>query len=256
MLVLSRRLNQKVLFPSLNISVQVAAIKSGVVRLGITAPPEVAVVREEVHDRQTAAGSPGRDVASGLSLRDLSHLVRTRVNIANTGLALARGQLRAGQGDEAVATIEEVERELQMLQQRVEEEVHKPAPPPRKHRKVLVVEDDRTQCELLAGFLRLAGLEVVTAGDGADALDYLRQRDRPDCVLLDMVMPRCDGATMVRVLRGDRRYDNLKIFALTGHTPEHLAIDPRTAGIDRWFHKPVDPEVLLHDLDQELARGG
>jgi carbon storage regulator CsrA len=48
MLVLSRRLHEKVVFPGLNVTVQVVAIKPGVVRIGIEAPPDVAVVREEI----------------------------------------------------------------------------------------------------------------------------------------------------------------------------------------------------------------
>lgn len=54
---------------------------------------------------------------------------------------------------------------------------------------MLVVEDDRNQRELPAGFLRMAGLDVDTAGDGLDALEHLHARSRPDMVLLDMGLP-------------------------------------------------------------------
>jgi carbon storage regulator CsrA len=59
MLVLSRRLHEKILLPGLDIAVQVVAIKPGVVRLGIDAPPEVRICREELLDRSRAAtGNP------------------------------------------------------------------------------------------------------------------------------------------------------------------------------------------------------
>ncbi len=63
--------------------------------------------------------------------------------------------------------------------------------------KALLVEDNANKSNLLAGYLRMTGFEVDTAGDGADALDYLRSHDRPDVVLLDMLMPRCDGPTTI-----------------------------------------------------------
>lgn len=57
MLVLSRRLNEKILLPGPNITVKVLAIKSGTVRLGITAPPDVVIVREELDQPFAAKGA-------------------------------------------------------------------------------------------------------------------------------------------------------------------------------------------------------
>jgi CheY-like chemotaxis protein len=98
----------------------------------------------------------------------------------------------------------------------------------------------------------MAGLEVDTAGDGADALDYLRSCPRPDVVLLDMGLPRCDGATMVRQVRRDPAYNGLRIYAVTGSTPDQFDLAQGAGGIDRWFQKPLDPSVLLQDLKKEL----
>ena len=105
---------------------------------------------------------------------------------------------------------------------------------------------------MLAGFLRTAGLDVDTAGDGADALDYLHSHVQPDVVLLDMGLPRCDGASMVRQLRRDPAYAGLKIFAVTGFLPDQFDLARGPGGVDRWFHKPINPEALLQDLKCEL----
>jgi CheY-like chemotaxis protein len=113
-----------------------------------------------------------------------------------------------------------------------------------------LVEDNANERELMALFLRGAGLDVATAGDGGDALDYLRQRERPDVVLLDMGLPRVDGATTVRAIRGDPAYAGLKIFAVTGHSPEEFDLGPR--GVDGWFRKPIDPVELLRNVKAEL----
>src|SRR5947209_4217970 len=133
----------------------------------------------------------------------------------------------------------------------------RPAAPPapaRKAPRALLVEDDPNERELLAGFLRHSGLEVDTAGDGCDALDYLRSRGRPDVVLLDMGLPRCDGATTVRNIRRDPAYAGLRIFAVTGSSPDEFDLGSGPGGVDRWFQKPLDPESLLRSLRQELEQ--
>jgi len=67
-------------------------------------------------------------------------------------------------------------------------------------------------------------------------------------------LPRLDAVpSILRAIRGDPQNAAVKIFALTGHEPEYFHLDPRAAGIDRWFRKPVNPEVLLQDLNQALG---
>ncbi len=258
MLVLSRKLHEKILFPGLNIAVQVVAVKPGVVRLGIQAPPEVGVLREELRERAAEWGAtetqPG-DSGAQSKLREFRHFLRNRLNVAAIGLTLMRRQLQVDQTQEAQATLANLQEDFQMLQQRLEGDGEKarPRPSTRPHpvRRALLVEDDRNERELLAGLLRIAGLDVDTAGDGVAALDYLHTRGRPDVVLLDMVLPRCDGPTMLREIRRDPAYAGLKIFAVTGHAPEELLLDD-DPGVDRWFNKPLNPEALLHDLNVEL----
>ena len=242
MLVLSRRLHEKIVFPGFHTTVEVVGVKPGAVRLGITAPPEVTVLREEVTDRDAAAAPEAPP--------KLTHQLRNRLNAAAVGLALLRRQLLAGQGGGAAETLGMIDREFENLRKQFERLQTAPPPRPRLPRRALLVEDDRNECELLAGFLRLAGLEVVTAGDGGDALDYLHKQGKPDVVLLDMMLPRCDGPTTVRSIRSDPAYAGLKIFAVSGHTPDRF--DLHGAGVDRWFRKPINPEELLQDLTRDL----
>ena len=253
MLVLSRRLNEKVLFPTLNTAVQVVSIKGGAVRLGIEAPPEVTILRAELQDRTAERGATTRlPEPAGSRLRGLRHLLRNRLNITTVGLGLLRQQARAGLSDEMERTIAKIEEEMQRLQQRLESEASQPPKPARKTRKALLVEDEENERELLAGYLRLAGFAVDTAGDGCDALDHLRAGERPDVVLLDMGLPRCDGATTAREIRRDPACAGLKIFAVSGHASNEYGFDRDPGGIDRWFDKPLDPAMLLRELTQEL----
>ena len=258
MLVLSRRLNEKVLFPSINSAVQVVSIQGGTVRLGIEAPPEVTILRAELQDRaaEREAATPLPEPAES-GLRGLRHLLRNRLSVTTVGLGLLRQQARAGLSDELERTIAKIEEDMHLLRQGLESEAATtPSPPPqpsRKARRALLVEDDQNERELLAGFLRLSGFAVDTAGDGCDALDHLRAGERPDVVLLDMGLPRCDGATTAREIRRDPAWAGLKIFAVSGHSPNEYDLDRGPASIDRWFHKPLDPAVLLRELTQELG---
>jgi len=251
MLVLSRRVNEKVLFPGISASVQVLGVRGNAVRLGVQAPPEVKVLREEVPDRQAGPPAP---VAGG-ERPPLARLVGNRLRVAGVGLDLLLRQLQAGGVEDALLTADHLAEDLRLLQRRVAEEGGTPpAPPPpaRKPRKALLVEDNANERELLAEFLRLGGFEVDTAGDGADALDYLRGRGRPDVVLLDMGLPRCDGPSTVRAIRRDRGLAGLKVVAVTGRGPEECGLGQGAGGIDLWFRKPINPPELIRALEGDL----
>jgi carbon storage regulator CsrA len=256
MLVLTRRTTEKIVFPSIQATLQVVAIKPGVVRLGIDAPGNVPVFREEVltrADREEAdrarRGARGADAA----LRELTHLLNNRLNASTIGLALLRRQLDLDRTRDMASTIDKIEHELQLLKQRVEDVAGEGFAQAPKARRALLVEDDRNERELLAGFLRLAGLDVDTAGDGASALDHLQTRGRPDVVLLDMVLPCLDGPTCVRTIRRDPAYAGLKIFGVTGVTHETFGLEKGPRGIDRWFRKPLNPEILLRHLNEDFS---
>jgi carbon storage regulator CsrA len=255
MLVLSRRLQEKLLLPTIQAMIQIVAIKPGVVRLGIEAPPEVIILREEVHDRSAEWGAVAPSAVE--KLRQLQQLVQSRLTIGRVGLEIVRQQLSAGLVTEAEDIVGKIDEELQMLQERLGAEVRDtPAvigAKLLKAGKALLVEDNANERELLATLLRASGVDVATAGDGADALDYLRGGGRADVVLLDMGLPRCDGATMVRMLRRDPAYAGLKIFAVTGHTAEEFNLVRGPQGIDRWFLKPINPRQLIHDVAEELG---
>jgi two-component system, OmpR family, response regulator len=259
MLVLSRRLHEKILFPGFETAVEVLAIRPGLVRLGIDAPRDVEIIRQELQARLVEWGAvPAltRDDTPQSKLEKLNHLVRNRLNCANVGFEVMKRQLQAGLGEDAEATLGKIEEDFQMLRQRLEKNSKQLEPPPMpkpRRPKALLVEDNPNECELLATFLRMADLDVDTAGDGADALNYLKVRGQPDVVLLDMGLPRCDGAAMIRTIRRDPTYTGLKIFAVTGHSPDEYGVAVGPQGVDRWFHKPLNPAALLRDLETELT---
>jgi carbon storage regulator CsrA len=255
MLVLSRRIGQKIVFPAIESTIQIVSVKPGVVRIGIDAPDNIAVYREELLQRSDfqAEEKPTAQTLSAGNVDELIHLLNNRLNASTIGLALLRRQLELGMTGEMRNTLDKIESNMTQIQQRVERlDAEKPRPARSVKRRALVVEDDRNECELLAGFLRLAGMDVHTAGDGAAALDYLNHEDKPDVVLLDMILPRCDGPTTVRTIRRNPAHADLRIIGVTGGSVEQFGLDEGPSGINRWFRKPINPDVLLRELAQEF----
>lgn len=119
--------------------------------------------------------------------------------------------------------------------------------------RALVVDDDANERGLLAGLLRMNGCDCDTAADGQDALDYLASHDPPDVVLLDMIMPRCDGPETLRRIRRDARLANLRVFSVSGADPRRLGVPTGAGGFDAWFPKPLDPEKLWDAIRQQTT---
>src|SRR6516164_9482512 len=130
MLVLSRRLNEKVLFPTLNTAIEVVSIKGGSVRLGIEAPPEVTILRAELQDRATERGVTTPLATAESRLRDLRHLLRNRLSVTTVGLGLLRQQARAGLSGDMELTIAKIEEEMHLLRQRLDSEAAQASSPP------------------------------------------------------------------------------------------------------------------------------
>jgi carbon storage regulator CsrA len=114
MLVLSRRLNEKIYFPGLNAVVEVVSIKSGVVRLGIDAPPEVTILRQEVEPRRLDHDEPRRQrPLPSTTLGDASDSFAEWLKLSSMKLGIARLQLRAGRAEEGQAALEALHHDLQ-----------------------------------------------------------------------------------------------------------------------------------------------
>lgn len=250
MLVLSRRMGQKIIFPGINITVQVVALKSSAVRLGIEAPPEVTVLREELSARaetQEAGASLLPDGASDPTLCQLNRLFRNWLDVAAIGLVLLRQQIQV---ELTEIMLDPFDEEIGALRQQMQRMGRQRLP----KSKVQLVEDDPHGCESLARLLQLAGFYVATACDGSKALEYLGAHSLPDVLLLDMRLPPpCDSPTLVRKIRHDPVYAGLKIFGVTSHGPEQFGLASGSRGIDHWFKTPFMAEGLLDDLNQELA---
>jgi CheY-like chemotaxis protein len=111
--------------------------------------------------------------------------------------------------------------------------------------RLLLVDDDATTRALLHAALALDGYEVSDAGGGDEALRLL-DRERPDVVLTDLIMPGTDGLSLCKAIRAKAELEDVVIIALTGGDyPERLS------GLcDVFLRKPVDIARLIDTLEQ------
>ncbi|MCA9263950.1 MAG: response regulator, partial [Planctomycetales bacterium] len=114
----------------------------------------------------------------------------------------------------------------------------------------LIVEDDDNERSLLAAYLRMRGYAVEEATDGISAIEYLKTHSNPDVVLVDMNMPRLNGAKMVSRIRHTPRWRDLRVFGVSGSERSQWRLPLGERGVDRWFCKPVDPESIVHEIDE------
>jgi len=251
MLVVSRGRNDKVVFPTLGITVEILRVEGKNVRLGIDAPKAIPILRDELA-HQLQRGVPSRSPSESGAL---THAIRNRLQKATLGLRMLQRTLDVGKTEDAELTIFKIFSDLNSI---VEELTDRRAPrigsaSGQGGRRALIVEDDANERELLAGYLRLSGFEVDTAIDGLQAMVHLSKSDRPDVVLLDMKMPRFDGRKTVSAIRENPDHRSLKIFAVTGTEPADASVCVGPEGVNRWFTKPIDPEQLVQAIQVDLA---
>jgi len=111
-------------------------------------------------------------------------------------------------------------------------------------RPILLVEDNELNRDMLTRRLNRAGLEVILAGDGQQALELMRS-ELPSVVLMDMNLPIMDGWTACREARKDEKIKHIPIIALTAHAMEADRLNALDAGCDDYATKPVDFPGLL-----------
>ncbi|MEV5747176.1 response regulator [Actinoallomurus sp. NPDC052308] len=120
--------------------------------------------------------------------------------------------------------------------------------------RVLVVDDDEVIRQLIAVNLQLEGFEVLTAVDGQDCLDRVRDI-APDVITLDVMMPRLDGWVTAVKLRDDPLTRDIKVVMITARAQEHDIRRGHEIGVDAYVTKPFDPAELIRTV-RELAGAG
>lgn len=243
MLVITRRSSEKISFPQIGVKLHFIRVQGSAAKVGIDAPRDILIVRDEVSDDKEAAAKLNEQ---WLRLpKEVRHEIRNELHALGVGIHLLREQLKLGlqeESEETFAAIQEAIDKIdsnKILQRPVQGETRSLTG------TVVLVEDNDNEREMLAGFLRLQGHNVVALRDGAEAIDYLATHEAPKVVLMDMRMPNCDGGSAVRKLRCDSRHASTRIFAISGSEPKDNSLEVGQGGVDRWFRKPLNPQFLL-----------
>ena len=121
--------------------------------------------------------------------------------------------------------------------------------------KILVVDDNRDNRELVVKVLKGRGYEMVEAIDGEDALQKA-QEERPSLILMDISLPKIDGYEVTRRLKIHEEYRDIPVVALTAHVMKGDKERAIEAGCVGYIPKPIDvhelPEQIKHYLDDQL----
>lgn len=119
--------------------------------------------------------------------------------------------------------------------------------------KILVVEDNDMNLDMLTRRLKRAGFEIVTAGTGIEGI-AAAQREKPDLILMDISLPELDGYAATGRLKADPATASIPVIALTAHAMSQDRALALQAGCDEYESKPVDFGRLLAKIGVVLGR--
>ena len=117
--------------------------------------------------------------------------------------------------------------------------------------KILIVEDNEMNRDMLSRRLERRGFTVVMAVDGQQGVDMARS-EKPDLVLMDMSLPVMDGWTATRTIKDDAELQAIPVIALTAHAMEGDREKAMAAGCDDYDTKPIELPRLLEKIGKFL----
>jgi len=120
---------------------------------------------------------------------------------------------------------------------------------------ILVVDDDKQIARLVRSYLEQAGYRVSVAYEGNEALQSIRA-DRPDLIVLDLMLPGKDGWEITRIIRGDKDLSGVPIIMLTARVEDTDKIVGLELGADDYIPKPFNPREVVARVRAVLRRFG
>lgn len=120
-------------------------------------------------------------------------------------------------------------------------------------RKILVVEDNDMNMQLVEFLLEEGGYEIVKATSGEEALALTRDGTAPDLILMDIHLPGMDGLSVVRAMKSEQRTARIPILALTAHAMRGDKDRFLEAGCDGYISKPIDVKTFISSIERYLG---
>ena len=120
-------------------------------------------------------------------------------------------------------------------------------------KKILLVEDEKVLIETVTLRLEAAGYEVIPAYDGREGLEKAK-REKPDLIILDLMLPKMDGYKVCGLLKADTRYNKIPIIMFTARAQESDKKMGQEVGADAYITKPFEPQLLLEKIRELLKK--
>jgi two-component system alkaline phosphatase synthesis response regulator PhoP len=119
--------------------------------------------------------------------------------------------------------------------------------------KILIADDEPDIVEIISFHLEKAGYQIETAKDGSEAIEKAKSF-KPDCILLDIMMPKRNGFEVCEYLRSNKDFDKTLIVLLTALNDEASHIKGLELGGDDFVNKPISPKVLVSRISALFRR--
>lgn len=115
-------------------------------------------------------------------------------------------------------------------------------------KEILIVDDDVRNIFALSSYLEVIGMHIHTAGNGFEAIDFLKENSNVGVVLMDMMMPEMGGFEAIEKIRNDKSIRSVPIIALTAKAMKGDREKCLEAGANEYVSKPVNLQELLEKM--------
>lgn len=231
MLVLTRKVGEAVFFPEVGASVKIIQSSSKTVKMGIEAPKELTVLREEVETDKSITNLFGK-------LRDYQHRVHNANNtlhVVKSTLEVVQMHLARGEYDKALEWMGRLEETFE------EHKKHDQNPELVSSPSMLLVEDNLNERALLTSALEMLGFEIVAVASGEEAIEEMKKNAKYDIILTDLHLPQCSGYDVAKY--AEEHSKTSKVVVISGDTNGHKA-----DSVHMWLNKPIGPREIVERL--------
>jgi len=119
------------------------------------------------------------------------------------------------------------------------------------NKTVLIVDDEQDIVETLRFMLETEGINCLTAHDGEEALNKAKN-EKPDLIILDVMLPKINGYKVSRLLKFDRKYKDIPILMVTARSQDEDKIIGQDTGADEYITKPFDLDNVINMVKKYL----
>jgi DNA-binding response OmpR family regulator len=120
-----------------------------------------------------------------------------------------------------------------------------------KKKKILLIEDEKDMVYAMTMRLKAAGCEVITAYDGREGLKKAK-KEKPDLIILDLMLPKMDGYKVCGLFKSDKRYNKIPIVIFTARAQQADIKMSKEMGADAYITKPFNTKILLSKIKELL----